>query len=280
MGDITKIEWSDATWNPITGCDKVSQACKFCYAERDWERLSKNEKSVYFGRKFTDVQCHEDRLSIPGRWTKPRKIFVNSMSDLFHEDVPDEFIEKVYEVMLDNGRHTFQILTKRPERMAKLYHKWSLMSDLRGFNSCAPNIWVGVSVEDQRAFDERFPLLMSTNAAVKWLSIEPLLGPIELFDRECFDNTANYLKLSGLNWVVVGGESGPDARPMHTRWVRDIRNDCQRLNIPFLFKQWGEWAPKYPDAGPDDLRSCTMVRVGKKKAGRILDGITYDDYPE
>jgi protein gp37 len=274
MSDKTKLTWTDATWNPVTGCDKVSQACKNCYAERDWERLSKKEDSVYFGRKFTDVQCHEERLDIPTRWTKPRKIFVNSMSDVFHPDIPLSFITQMYSQMAMNSHHIFQILTKRPHRMMAIYEDWAAKNDTY---ATLPNVWLGVSVEDQKSADERIPLLLVTNAAVKWLSIEPLLGPIDLVnDRDNFDKLPDYLKLVGmdcvpLDWIVVGGESGPNARPLSPDWVRTIRDDCKRLSIPFLFKQWGEWAPRENDS---------MVRVGKKNAGRLLDGVEYNEYPE
>ena len=275
----TKIEWTDATWNQTTGCTKVSGGCKHCYAERTWQRLSANPKTVYFGRKFTDVQCHPERLEQPLHWTNPRRIFVNSMSDLFHEDVPYEFIAKVFAVMARCPQHTFQILTKRPERM-KVFMMSSSYSNL-------PNVHLGVSVEDQETANRRIPTLMKTPAAVRWISAEPLLGPIHLSNlTHPYDPKETRLSaLTGMfrhknkvlamymaiDWVVVGGESGPKARPMNPDWVRSIRDQCAAAKIPFMFKQWGEYSPN-PETGQ-------MIRVGKKAAGRTLDGVIHDGYP-
>ena len=275
MGKESGIEWTESTLNVVTGCDKVSQGCKNCYAERDWARLARNENSIYYGREFTDVMIHPERLELPKRWTKPRKIFVNSMSDLFHDDVPIDFIEKVYQMMSECPQHTFQILTKRAKRMSEIYASWTIRSDMRGLFSTLSNVWVGVSVENQETFDERVPLLLDTGAKVKWLSMEPLLGRVEIFDREAFDCLPSYLKWQGkdcvaLDWVVIGGESGPKARAMNPEWVRIIIEDCERLNIPVMFKQWGEWAPD---------EEGVPTRVGKKVAGRLFDGSEYNGYP-
>jgi len=281
----SKIEWTDETWNPVTGCTKVSQGCKNCYAERWWPR-------VYPGRKFTDVQCHPDRLDQPLRWKKPRRVFVNSMSDLFHEDIPDNFIAEVISIIGRCPQHTFQILTKRivraKEILKKLEH-WPL-----------PNLWLGVSVEDMASAAERIPVLLETPAAIRWLSCEPLLGPIFLNQipipcpndaahccgRQAFTDVLNCVDWCdapecseawvgpGVRWVVVGGESGPEARPMRIEWARTIRDDCIDSGIPFFFKQWGEWISKKQNAEPS-----TVHRRGKKKAGRELDGRTWDEYP-
>lgn len=331
MSDKTGIEWSDATWNPVTGCAKVSQGCKHCYAEREWSRMTKLVPA-YAGRDFTDVRTHDDRLDQPLRWRKPRMIFVNSMSDLFHDDVPFEFIDRVFAVMALAGQHVFQVLTKRPARMREyllqrsesmLASDWPASSPLavaariiskeRGdaLPNNAPlhiagnwplnNVWLGVSVEDQAAADERIPLLLDTPAAVRWISAEPLLGPVRLsglFGLITDDEDVRINALEGtfitsryqedetplgakLDWVVVGGESGPKARPMHPSWARSLRDQCAEAGVPFLFKQWGEWWPNcfLKEDGSRDETTMWMDRVGKKRAGRLLDGVTHDGYP-
>ncbi|MDR1853457.1 MAG: phage Gp37/Gp68 family protein [Azoarcus sp.] len=283
MGDKTGIEWCDATWNPVTGCTKISDGCKFCYAERDWKRLSANSTTRYYRRTFSDVRCHEDLLDQPLLWQRPRWIFVNSMSDLFHEAVPIDFIERVFEVMARAPQHTFITLTKRPERMNRLVG--SIVPALE-------NVWLGVSVEDQDTADRRIPPLIDTLAGCHFVSFEPLLGYIDI----------SYEHRRALDWVIVGGESGPKARPMNPEWVRSIRDQCAQtelqIEIPFLFKQWGEWFPRSQWEGnpalvlPDDecvswpdsakLRNTaaeTWHRVGKKAAGRVLDGLIHDEYP-
>lgn len=329
MADKSKIEWTDASWGPVTGCEKTSAGCKFCYAERDWPRLSANPATIYFGRKFTDVRCHPERLDQPLRWQKPRKIFVNSMSDLFHPDVPFDFIDQVFAVMALAPRHTFQILTKRPERMLQYLSMederrqkiagWIKGNLKRCFPENAylntwplPNVWLGVSIENQEAADKRIPLLLQVPASVRWLSIEPLIGPVSLrwlaaWNGKGFKPDANETDhldgLRCLDWVVVGGESGHKARPMHPDWARNLRDQCKEAGVPFNFKQWGEWVPRGPesmgyplvedvprirltDTGENgqDLASSGgnhswMQRVGKKVAGRLLDGKLYDEYP-
>ena len=321
MSDKSKIEWTETTWNPVTGCSKVSQGCKNCYALRDWPRLSANPRSVYYGRQFTDVQCHAERLDQPLRWTKPRKVFVNSMSDLFHEDVPFEFIDKVFAVMVLADQHIFQILTKRPERMRDYFlnhftrhqtarmgvHIWGgknpdyIHDQLCLMDFPIPNVWLGVSVEDQTTADDRIALLLDTPAAVRWLSMEPLLGPVDLectawptgWERPVDDvsDGIDPLRFRGprIDWVVVGGESGPQARPMHPDWVRSLRDQCSAARVPFFFKQWGEWAPDCLCGTPSPCRDTprptsgkigVMFRCGKKRAGRTLDGRTWDEYPQ
>lgn len=283
MADNSEIEWTDATWNPTTGCTKVSQGCANCYAKRFWHRWAGNPKTVYFGRPFEDVQCHPDRLDQPLRWKKPRRIFVNSMSDLFHEDVSDDFIADVFNVMAEAKHHTFQVLTKRPERMRDF---------MLGTSGCGanydpiPNIWYGVSIEDQETANERIPPLLEIPATVWWLSIEPLLGPLDLSPWLEWGSSGppwlcNNDEGNERAWVVCGGESGPKARPMHPTWARSLRDQCDVAGVPFFFKQWGEWLP----SGQDDIygnNQCTdemYVRVGKKAAGRLLDGRTWNGMP-
>lgn len=266
----TLIEWTDATWNPVTGCDKVSPGCAHCYAEvvaaRFWAtQYAPVEYEEYDPticgpvkemrlRRFTDVQCHEDRLDAPLRWKKPRLVFVNSMSDLFHEDVPDEFIDRVFAVMALAPRHTFQVLTKRPRRMLK----WATLNSTGGhvFHVASttgrpqsgvwplPNVWLGVPVENQHFADERIPLLLQTPAAVRFISAEPLLGPIDLRHlaaREDWhvDALDTPDPSCCLHWVIVGGESGPQARPMNIAWARSIVQQCQAANVPVFMKQLG-----------------------------------------
>lgn len=317
MSDKTHIEWTDATWNPVTGCTKVSSGCKHCYAERDWARLSANPKTRYYNRAFTDVQCHDDVLPLPLRWARRRRIFVNSMADLFHDAVPDDFIDEVFAVMARAKRHTFQVLTKRPERMRAYLSDISLedrLSDIwrekmwleEGRTLMLPlsNVWLGVSVEDQATADERIPLLLQAPAAVRWISAEPLLEAVHLRKAINPAHIEGNVALPGLDWVIVGGESGPNARPMHPDWARSLRDQCAAAGAPFLLKQWGEHWPAVLDRKvyeiepwritPNGVRAWNfteslkpadtwptviMMRVGKKVAGRLLDGIEHNGYP-
>jgi len=265
MSDKSGIEWTEATWNPTTGCTKVSPGCKNCYAKHQaWPRLAAMKTGVYTGRVFEDVRWHSERLDQPLRWTRPRRIFVNSMSDLFHEDIPDSFIDQVFAFMTLARQHIFQVLTKRPQRMQEYMN--DLNSLLRvGIHTCVidpdhpagqewppTNVWLGVSVENQETADERIPLLLETPAAVRWLSCEPLLGPIDLLDfppsltnaRETIVDTDQHL----IDWVVVGGESGPNARPMEPLWAHCIRVQCLNAGVPFFMKQGSQnnW-PSYHD---------------------------------
>lgn len=308
MGDKSKIAWTDATWNPTTGCSKVSAGCKHCYAERQWPRLSAPGQP-YEGREFTDIQCHPKRLHQPMLWLKPRRIFVNSMSDLFHESVTDEFIAAVFSVMANARWHTFQVLTKRPERAlewfrksAKLSRAWYADSAAKyGFNFPRyehpwppENVWLGVSIEDQETANERIPLLLDIPATVRFLSIEPLIGPVDFHEAR-----DSWIKktlawhttpmLSSIDWVIVGGESGPKARPMHPEWVRTLRDQCAERDVPFFFKQWGEWLHVPTEEDVKSLSSprlkyfqsmdTTFHRAGKKAAGRELDGKIHEGYP-
>jgi protein gp37 len=320
MSDNSSIEWTDASWNPVTGCTKVSPGCDHCYAERDFNRFNG-------AGAFDTVRLMPNRLATPLRWRKPRRIFVNSMSDLFHDDVPDEFIARVFAVMALADRHTYQVLTKRHGRLRSLLssiafhdqvvHEAYHLSEGPGIVGPWPrqwplrNVWLGVSVENQQWADIRIPALLDTPAAVRFLSCEPLLGRVALHGEW----------VSHINWVIVGGESGRNARPMHPDWARLLRDECLYTRIPFFFKQHGEWEPIGPLYGltpgdddaagqqardeavalevinnvrvvelerdgtiadgyqPADSRTWLMAKVGKKNAGRELDGRTWDEYP-
>jgi protein gp37 len=240
MSDKSKIEWTDATWNPVRGCTKVSPGCLHCYAETFAERF-RGVRGHPFEFGF-DLRLVPEKLGEPIRWSKPRKIFVNSMSDLFHENVPDDYIEKVCRVMVAANWHTYQVLTKRAGRMGTL-----LQSKLREVAK-APHIWWGVSVEDRKHGMPRIEKLREAKPAVAFLSVEPLLEDLDRLD------------LHGINWVIVGGESGPGARRMLPEWVKNIRAQCEAQEIAFFFKQWGG--------------------VRKTRTGRELDGRTYDDFPD
>lgn len=234
MAYRSHIEWTEATWNPVTGCSKVSAGCKYCYAERLALRLQAMGNTRY--RNGFRVTLHHDLIEMPKRWREPRRIFVNSMSDLFHEQVPLDFIQRVFATMRECPQHTFQVLTKRSLRLR----------ELAGDVEWAPNIWMGVSVEDARVI-RRIDDLKAVPAAVRFLSCEPLIGPL--------DN----LPLAGIHWVIVGGESGPGARPMRIEWIRSLYRQCRSADVPFFFKQWGG--------------------VRKDLAGRTLNGRTYDEMP-
>jgi len=234
MTHSSKIEWTETTWNPVTGCTKISYGCKNCYAERMSKRLQAMGMAKY--RNGFQLTLHEESLNLPFHWKEPRLIFVNSMSDLFHQSVPTNFIIKVFDVMNQVPRHTFQLLTKRPSRV------WQLNKKLKW----TPNIWMGTSIEMEHWL-HRLDALKKTDAYIKFLSLEPLLGPLP------------NLPLEGIDWVIVGGESGPGARTMEIDWVRDIRDNCATSQVPFFFKQWGG--------------------VFKKRAGRTLDGRTWDEFP-
>jgi protein gp37 len=238
MANATNIEWTDATWNPVTGCTKISTGCDHCYAERFSERF-RGTRGHPFENGF-DLTLRPERLDQPLRWRAPRMIFVNSMSDLFHKDVPDEFISKVCDTMERANWHTFQILTKRSSLMRDFLRR------RYGCNSIPVNMWFGVSVEDSGK-KSRIQHLRDASTGIRFLSIEPLLGPMGKLD------------LRGIDWVIVGGESGPGARPMKPEWVREIRDQCEESNIAFFFKQWGGFRPK--------------------SGGRELDGREYSDFP-
>ena len=365
MGDRSAIEWTDATWNPVTGCSKVSPGCAHCYAATLAPRLARMGQQGYTELPWTpenaaaNVFLHVDRLAMPIRWTRPRRIFVNSMSDLFHEQVPDEFILRVFGTMRAAPQHAFQVLTKRPDRMRDLVTRLAWRTPTQqerdaGVRSYvaylgAPgsdplsNVWLGTSVENQTWADRRIPELLATPAAVRFLSCEPLLGHVDLSvglrvswqcsgcrhyyagrHREtCPDcgrvgywtgshafNRPDSQTGSGIDWVIAGGESGPGARPMHSDWVRSLRDQCRAMDTAFLFKQWGQWA-RGSSMTRNGWRDEDLViardgravpwadvertlardhqaalglevlhRVGaKSSAGRELDGRTWDEYP-
>lgn len=356
MGAITSIEWTDASWTPIrarnreTGklgwhCTHVSEACRNCYAEGINKRLGTGLAFKPGHLKDVEIFLDEAMLLAPLRWRKARKIFVCSMTDLFADFVPDEMIDKVFAVAALCPQHTFQVLTKRPERMRVYLATWPMNSrepdrisnlahqiswGMRGHSGSGglctrplPNVWLGTSAEDQPAADARIPDLLATPAAVRFVSLEPMLGPIDLtridFGAEWLDALAGYRSMKEwandifdagprIDWVICGGESGPHARPMHPDWARSLRDQCAAAGVPFFFKQWGEWIPEVdrerddPDWRLDYSRryACAgnmrwlnlaggmgfhgerfhvMRRVGKARAGRILDGRTHDDLP-
>jgi len=234
MAGNSHIEWTDATWNPVTGCTKISPGCKHCYAERMAKRLQAMGQPNYANGFHVTLQPHT--LDLPLQWKKPRRVFVNSMSDLFHPDVPEGFIQRVFHVMEEANWHEYQILTKRSDRLLALHRSlpWT------------PHIWMGVSVENGR-FTHRIDDVRQTDARVRFLSLEPLLGPLPSLD------------LRGIHWVIAGGESGPRARPMREEWVLDIRDQCRAAGVAFFFKQWGG--------------------VFKSRTGRELEGRTWDEMP-
>lgn len=233
----SSIEWTEMTWNPVTGCDKISAGCKFCYAEVMAKRLKAMGVEKY--QNEFKLTIHEDELATPYTWKKSKVVFVNSMSDLFHKDVPIEFIQKVFRVMKENPQHVFQVLTKRADVM--LYY------DKEGWLDWSHNIWMGVSVENEKAM-KRIDLLRQSNARTKFLSCEPLIGPLPK------------LNLKKIDWVIVGGESGRKPRPMKKEWVLDIKQQCEKMDVAFFFKQWGG--------------------TNKKKTGNLLDGKKYLEMPE
>lgn len=290
----TKIEWADETWNPITGCSPVSAGCNNCYAKRMANRL--RGRHGYPADNPFNVTLHPDRLEQPFRWSKPRKVFVCSMGDLFHDDVPFEFIAKVFGVMHDAKQHIFMVLTKRPERM-KEFFEWFTGSEWRGaWPKEYPHVMIGVTAENQETANRRIPILLSIPATMRFVSVEPMLGAISFrwAKWESWKKLANnHLDgLRRLNWVIVGGESGPGARPMQPEWVRRLRDECREAGVPFLFKQWGEWAPMQLRDAPNgtvkvfrELKKLTslsepcLAKIGKKAAGRLLDGREWNEYP-
>ncbi len=313
MMGATKIEWTDAVWNPVTGCTPISAGCANCYAKRMVARLK--GRCGYPKRRPFDVTLHHDRLAEPLHWRTPRRVFVCSMGDLFHEDVPDTFIEAVFAHMSFAGQHTFQVLTKRPDRMARWFVRHTLsecqaevvanpamyphrddfkMRDLRAINGTRkglgdgdywplPNLWLGTTCENQDTYDERKHWLLQCPAAVHFLSLEPLLEGIDL--RDDFWESGQRV-----NWVIAGGETGPGARPAHPDWFRSVRDQCAAAGVKFFFKGWGDWAHisdtcighseksgKRLHLWPDRV---LMGRLGKKLAGRLLDGKEHNAVPD
>ena len=274
MSQASAIEWTDATWNPVTGCDRISPGCDHCYALDLAARLKGMGQVRY--QKDGDprtsgpgfgLTLHWDKLSEPQRWRKPRRVFVNSMSDLFHRLVPEDFIAAAFDEMARAPQHTFQVLTKRPKRMRRLLQGWV---DQHGWEP-PENVWLGTSIESH-AYNWRADLLRETPAAVRFISAEPLIGPLLPKVVGGLENPVAWwpdtnapcvpydgIELTGIDWLIVGGESGPEHRPIEPEWVRDLRDACEVLDVAFFFKQWGGRTPK---AG-----------------GRELDGRTWDEYP-
>lgn len=327
----SKIEWTDHVWNPVTGCTKISPGCQNCYAERMSKRLA--GRCGYPKDDPFKVTLHQDRLEEPLHWKKPCRIFACSMGDLFHEDVPFDFIFNAWLTMVSVScfKHRFLILTKRPERMLAFY-QWTQERIKRGICGVEferNHIWLGVTAENQEQADKRIPVLLQIPAAVRFVSVEPMLGPVDL--RAWLDGNGAYgpaafckhcgiietttesnheIDYAAIDWVICGGESGPGARPMHRDWVRSLRDQCQAAETSFFFKQWGEWSPaeieddSYMLGGRaiNDPRGGRMsvakfplhtrnnrywrldenhlaVKVGKKIAGRLLDGKIWDQFP-
>lgn len=324
MSDKTGIEWADATWNPIVGCSIVSKGCTNCYAMKVAHRLLDNPGHPHYhgttmptknGGVWTGKMAiaPEHIITQPIRWTRPRRVFVNSMGDLFHEDVPREWIDRVFHIMALTPWHTYMVLTKRARRMQEYLSDPDTQKLYPGLP--LPNVWLGVSIEDQDTANDRVPWLLRTPAAVRFVSAEPLLGPVNL--RALRADRALHGSARGprpkLDWVICGGESGKDARPMHPDWACTLRDQCAETNTPFFFKQWGEWIPwewehppylksqngqakdrhELPNNIMDDPPGwdsgmgyvgeaeshAVFQKVGKKKAGRLLDGRTHDDHP-
>ena len=276
----TKIEWAvnpdgskGETWNPVTGCTPISEGCQNCYAKRMSKRLA--GRCGYPAYDPFQVTLHPDRLDEPLKWKKPRRVFVCSMGDFFHQDVPFEFIAQVWQTMNNAQQHIFMVLTKHPERMAKFISRlgWDIHD----------NVWLGVTAENQKRADERIPILLQIPAVVRFVSVEPMLEPV---------NLANCGKI---DWVICGGETGPGARPMHPDWVRNLRDQCQNAGVPFFFKHWGQWKAVHRQSDVVDLSSlkdnqCVMkaqngdhylfTRSSKKRTGRLLDGREWNEFPE
>ncbi len=344
MAEQTKIEWTDATWNPVTGCTKADRGCDNCYAARlAATRLKNHPSRKGLARinsrgvaQFTgEVRFNEDWLDQPLRWRKPRMIFSVAHGDLFHPNVPDEWIDKIFAVMALCPQHIFQVLTKRPERMAEYLTRLAdlgvseasdkiaaaIEGDFCGYAFAAsrqnnitifgggepyislkkwplPNVWLGTSISDQDSANERVPHLLRCPAAVRFVSAEPLLGFVDLTAILCdgwglyplsgvrSDNSppSGFSQGPSIDWVIVGGESGPNARPMHPDWARSVRNQCVRTGTPFFFKQWGEYKPASNVARNRPLLEFsdgwTVKRVGKSSAGRLLDGQEWSQLPE
>jgi protein gp37 len=317
MADTSKIEWTDATWNIITGCTLVDEGCRHCYAAHlitSWPAIGNHPSRKGLARKnaageskFTgEVRFNEQWLDQPLRWKKPRKIFVCAHGDLFHENVPDEWLDRVFAVMALAPQHTFQVLTKRPERARKYLTgpAWAAVlptevlargtAEAQRDHWPLRNVWLGTSISDQASADLRIPHLLACPAAVRFISAEPLLGPVDLRQM----NAAHGIKVMWpIDWVIVGGESGPHARPMHPDWARSLRDQCAAAGVAFLFKQWGEYGPAFgldlkPTGQPwhgEDQRAVARGtataqqatrRIGKARAGRLLDGVEHNGFPQ
>lgn len=301
MGKGTGIEWTDATWNPLRGCSRVSEGCRNCYAEQVAARFSgkrqayenlatfkvidKGLESEHLEARWTgEVAFVEKHLHDPIRWRDPLRIFVNSMSDLFHPGVRAEWVAEIFEVMAKAPQHTYQILTKRPERMFEALEAAAVSEVAQAFEDTygqpwPPQNWIfGVSIEDQETANHRLPILARCRAVKKMISYEPAIGPVD-FEKALGDARRAIL----FDWIIVGGESGPRARPMHPQWARDIRDLCSELGIPFFFKQWGEWLPGDQSSQNllgSELRTGVFDRLGKHASGSSLDGVESKEFPE
>lgn len=325
MGDKTKIEWADATISPLYGCSKVSPACANCYAERLAARFSKNPATAALYAGTVDDAGHwtgrlnllPHRMQQALRWKRPRRIFIASQSDLFHENAPEEFLDLAFAYMAVARQHTFLLLTKRAERLRScisgadvqgrvMHAAFSCIPvdeeslDARSFATWPlPNVHIGVTVENQEQANARIPLLLETPAALRFVSIEPMLGPVSLREYYREEGRGTYsVWLDYLDHVICGGESGPNARPMHPGWVRSLRDQCAGAEVPFMFKQWGEWAPHTKDVENEcgEIQTTPrnrsgvnwhsfdgvsgVFRVGRAKAGRLLDGVEHLEMPE
>ncbi|NIV33123.1 MAG: DUF5131 family protein [Anaerolineae bacterium] len=286
MSDGSTIEWlarpstKPATWNPVTGCTKCSPGCKNCYAERMSKRLAGRHGYPEAPRNF-DVTLHPDKLAQPRHWRKPRTIFVVSMGDLFHEKVPYSYIQNVWNIMETADQHTFLVLTKRPDRMLDFLTSSEGRFAVRGYMRPLPNVWLGVTAENQNALKQRWPVLQQVEAAIKFLSVEPMLDDVFAAFEQGW---------SLPDWISFGGESGTGARPMHPNWLRAGLEFCRCWGIPPFFKQWGAWAPYPTDSSPSYAHHYwwdkepaqgrpTMHRIGKKAAGHLLDGKEYREWP-
>jgi len=281
---MTKIEWTNETWNPIIGCNKISEGCKNCYAEKMAFRLANMEWNddhrelnycnvIDPDTKKWNGKTHlvKEALTKPLNWKKPRMIFICSMGDLFHESVPFSWIMEVMDIIEDCPQHTFQILTKRPARMFQYFG--SIEQAKKDGQKTLPNLWLGVTAENQEQANIRIPTLCKIPATKRFISCEPLLSDIDL---ECFSETGcPWEAIEDLDWVIAGGESGQHARPMHPDWVRSLRDQCQEAEVPFFFKGWGN----YTHSIPDMYGHCVFHKVGKKKSGRLLDGKEYNEMP-
>jgi protein gp37 len=326
MAQSSKIEWTDATWNPVVGCSKTSPGCEHCYAERMAWRLAHNPATPEYrgvvekGRWNSLTRMVSERLVEPLRWRKSRMVFVCSMGDLFHESVPDGWVYEAFGIMALARQHIFQVLTKRPRRMQEYLASFKGRVDIVAAANCIndnlklgvsteaiqwplPNVWLGVTAENQRCADERIPLLLQTPAAVHFVSCEPLLGPIDFKWRTdskpcshpgCLSHTSHACEgcgriggRVGIGWVVAGFESGPQARPGHSDWARKLRDDCQAAGVPFFWKQNGEWEHSSECVGSHTIKcrrhywadGTYSARVGRKRAGRLLDGREWNEMP-
>ena len=303
MGD-TKISWADKTWNPISGCSKISEGCQHCYAERMSKRLA--GRCGYDKINPFQVTLHPGKMHEPMHWRKPSRIFVCSMGDLFHDYVEEMDILTMFAVMAETPHHTYMVLTKRPKRMKEILTSRTIANDVwlmtaTGINDerpiwPLPNVWLGVTAENQARADERIPILLQTPAAKRFVSVEPMLGAVDLTQwiREvpvhpglCFHG-GRYGSTPKLDWVICGGETGPGARPLHPDWVRSLRDQCKVADTPFFFKSWGEYcfpsqllnngSKSYTDE--EDPSKWSQWKVGKKNAGRLLDGQEWNQFPE